>query len=577
MEGSRWTSIATTIRGDTMTPLGKGRHAIACVAAATALLAACGGSDDDTTATLTAQQACTSLSGVAAGGATVASAVMVAASGPVPTYCKVSAKIEPALNYELRIPDGWNGKLHYGGGGGFNGFIQAIYDAAGGGGTDLDNHGLNLAALKKGYINVSSDGGHAGKIPGAEAVDASWVPGNPGAVRLYADLALPTVMSSAVEMIKKAYGTAPTQSYFEGCSNGGREALISAQRFPNLFDGIISRAPAFNYLATVGAFQTNMRSVLGNPTLNFTPAKVALLSNAVKSACDGLDGVVDGIVSNPDACTFDAAAARAALRCVGGADTGDTCLSDAQLAFVDTWTAPKTFGGKYVNPGWALTGNESAPGNWDAWLLASVAAGAPAGSGAVQYLFEYGGISGFLLQNPATQPLAFLDPAGGDTLAYDFESPANAAALAAFSASIDAGDPDLRPFMNSGGKLLLWHGGTDPALTKKGTIGYYQNVVAKVGGQAAADSFTRFYVAPGVNHCHGGPGADKSDLLSALDDWVTKGTAPGALTATQFASDGSTANFTRPLCVYPQYPRYTGLAGDANAAKQAANYTCTTP
>ena len=560
-----------------MRPLGKSWPAVTCVAAATALLIACGGSDDNNTATTpTAQQACTSLTGATVGGATVASAVVVAASGPVPSYCKVSAKIEPALNYELRIPETWNGKLHYGGGGGFNGFIQAIYDAAGGGGTDLDNHGLNLAALKQGYINVSSDGGHAGLIPGAEAVDASWVAGNPAAERLYADLALPTVMSSAVEMIKKAYGSAPTKSYFEGCSNGGREALISAQRFPNLFDGIISRAPAFNYLATVGAFQTNIRSVLLNPTLNFTPSKVALLSNAVKSACDGLDGIVDGVVSNPAACTFDAAAARAALRCAGGADTGDTCLSDGQLALVDTWTAPKTFGAKYVNPGWSLTGNESAPGNWDAWLLASAAPGAPAGSGAVQYLFEYGGISGFLLHSPTTQPLAFLDPAGADTLAYDFESPGNAAALAAFSASVDAGDPDLRPFMNSGGKLLLWHGGTDPALTKKGTIGYYQNVVAKVGGQSIADTFSRFYLAPGVNHCHGGPGADKSDLLSALDAWVTSGTAPGSLAAAQLAVDGS-SNFTRPLCAYPQYPRYTGPAGDASAAKLAASYTCTTP
>lgn len=557
--------------------LGKNWRAVTCVAAATALLTACGGSDDNNTATApTAQQACTSLAGATVGGATVATAVVVAASGPVPSYCKVSAKIEPALNYEMRIPESWNGKLHYGGGGGFNGFIQAIYDAAGGGGTDADNHGLNLAALKQGYINIASDGGHVGAIPGAEAVDASWVPGNPAAERLYADLALPTVMSSAVEMIKKAYGTAPTKSYFEGCSNGGREALISAQRFPNLFDGVISRAPAFNYVASVGAFQTNMQSVLLNPTLNFTPAKVALLSNAVKAACDGLDGVVDGIVSNPAACTFDAAAARAALRCAGGADTGDTCLSDAQLALVDTWTAPKTFAGKYVNPGWALTGNESAPGNWDAWLFAPAGAGAPAGSGAVQFLFEYGGISGFLLKNAATAPLAFLDPAAATTLTYDFEAPGNATALAAMSESLDAGDPDLRPFMNSGGKLLLWHGGTDPALTKRGTIGYYQNVVAKVGGQAAADSFSRFYVAPGVNHCHGGPGADKSDLLSALDAWVTNGTAPAALSAAQNAADGS-SNFTRPLCVYPQYPRYTGPAGDVNAAKVAANYTCTTP
>jgi len=549
-----------------------GRLVLLGAVALAALLTACGGSDDNS-ATATAQQACTALAGATVGGATVAAAVVVAASGPVPSYCKVSAKIEPSLNFQLRIPEAWNGKLHYGGGGGFDGLVRGLNEY---GGTDNDNHGLNLAALNKGYINVVSDAGHQGVIPGAESVDASWVPGNPVAERLYADLSVPTVMSSAVEMIKKAYGTGPTKSYFEGCSTGGREALISAQRFPNLFDGIISRAPVLNFTSSVGAFQTNEKGILLNPTLNFTPAKVALLSNAVLAACDGLDGVADGVVSNPAACTFNASTARSALRCAGGADTGDTCLSDAQLAVVDTWTAPKTFGGKYLNPGWVLTGNESAPGNWDAWLFAAAGPGAPAGSGAAQYLFEYAAISGFLLRNPATAPLAFLDPAGASTFSYDFDAASNSATLAALSTEIEATDPDLRPFMNGGGKLLFWHGGADPALTIKNTTAYYQSVVAKVGGQATADSFTRFYVAPGVNHCQGGAGADKSDLLAALDAWVTNGTAPGALTAAQNAADGS-SNFTRPLCVYPQYPRYTGAAGDAAAAKLAASYTCTTP
>lgn len=553
----------------------RSRASIAGLLAA-AMVAACGGSDGDDNDNdngVDAQQACSALAGKTIGAATAASAVVVAASGTVPTYCKVSARIEPALNYEMRIPNQWNGKLHYGGGGGFNGFIQKIFDGTGG--TDLDNHGLNLEALKQGYINIASDGGHRGVIPGAEAVDASWVLGNPTAERLYADLALPTVMSSAVEMVTTAYGMAPTKSYFEGCSNGGREALISAQRFPNLFDGIISRAPALNFTGSVGAFQINMRGILLNPTLNFTPAKVTLLASAVRAACDSQDGVADGVVSNPAACTFTAATARATLRCTGGLDAGDSCLSDAQLAVVDTWTTPRTFSGRYLNPAWPLTGNEDSPGNWDAWLFAVAGPGALAGSGAAQYLFAYGGISGFVLRAP-TQPLAFLDPAGANTLTVDLDASANAGALAALSASLDATNADLRPFINSGGKLLLWHGGTDPALTIRNTNTYYQNVVSAVGGQAAADAFTRYYVAPGVNHCRGGPGADKSDLLAALDAWVSNGTAPGTLTATKLAANGST-QYTRPLCRYPQYPRYTGPANDAAAAALAANYTCTTP
>lgn len=416
-----------------MRSFGTGRLALFGAAAAATLVAACGGSDDDAGApAVTAQAACTTLAGTTLGGATVAAAVVVAASGPVPRYCKVSARIEPALNYEMRIPESWNGKLHYGGGGGFDGLVRGFNEW---GGTDNDNHGLNLAALNQGYINIASDAGHKGQIPGVEFLDASWVPGNPAAERLYADLSVPTVMSSALELIRKAFGSAPTRSYFEGCSTGGREALIVAQRFPNLFDGVISRAPALNVVASVGAFQRNMIATVLNPTLNFTPAKVTLLSNAVLAACDGLDGIADGVVSHPAACTFTAATARSTLRCAGGADTGATCLSDAQLTVVDTWNAPKTFAGRFVDPGWRLTGNENAPGNWDAWLF-----------GGAQFAFQYGAISGFFLRDPATGPLPPQDPmAAVATLFYDFEAPGNAAALAAFSDSIEATDPDLRP------------------------------------------------------------------------------------------------------------------------------------
>lgn len=534
--------------------------------ACSAALIACGGGSNDGPLALDAAQACAALSGQTVAGATVTAAAVVAETAAVPKYCNVAFSIQPSLNVEMRIPNQWNGKLHYGGGGGFNGFIQQIFDPNGGGASDADNHGLNLAALKQGYINISSDGGHKGKIPTAEAVDASWVPGNPAAEKLYAGEAIPAVMDASVALIKKAYAAAPKKSYFEGCSNGGREALIGAQRYPDLFDGIIARAPAANFVASVGAFQTNMKATVLNPALNFTPAKVALLSDTVLAACDGLDGVNDGIVSNPAACTASAATIRSQLRCTGGADTGDTCLSDAQLAVVDAWTSPKTFAGKYTNPGYPLTGNEKAADNWDSWLF-----------GGNQFAFQYGAISGFILKDPATQPLPPQDPAAAvATLFFDFDAPENAAMVAGFSATGDALNPDLRSFASKGHKLLLWHGYADPALTVKNTSSYYQAVVNTVGGQSAADAFTRFYVAPGVNHCHGGAGADRSDLLTALDNWVSNGTAPSTLSAAQVSPAGTT-NFSRPLCAYPQYPRYTGPANDANAAKQASNYTCTSP
>ena len=523
---------------------GKLQASTIAVLAVTALAASCGGggggggsgfavSPIAADPPVTAQRACTLLAGTKAAGATVLAAVEVPASSDVPRYCKVTAKIEPALNLEMRIPNEWNGKLQYTGGGGFDGSIPPL-------------NVLSIGALKQGYVTVSSDSGHQ-----APDSDASWAIGNPQAQALFGSLSVPTVMASALAMVKTAYGKAPTRSYFEGCSNGGREGLIAAQRNPELFDGIAARAPALNFVGTTGAFNRNVKAVLA-PGGMFTPAKVALLSNAVLAACDAKDGVADGIVSNPSACSFDAKV----LRCTGGADTGDSCLSDAQLAVVDSWTTPMALAsGAYRNPGWALSGNESTPGTgWDAWLM---------GTPSVQFVLQDAGIKGFIAGDVKV-----------DSLTYALES--NLPALAAMSATLDATNTDLQPFRNHGGKLILWHGGSDPALSARTTTGYYQGAVAAAGGQASADAFTRFYITPGVTHCGGGPGADSSDLLTALDSWVDKGTAPDVLASSKLAADGS-VSLSRPLCRYPQYPRYTGPANDAAAARLAANFSCTSP
>lgn len=179
---------------------------------------------------------------------------------------------------------------------------------------------------------------------------------------------------------------------------------------------------------------------------------------------------------------------------------------------------------------------------------------------ALQYLFQDTTVKNYLARDRMQ-----------DSLAYTWDGNLNAVyALAALN---DATNVDLRPFMNSNAKLILWHGGNDAALSHKATTAYYQAATTAVGGQAAMDGFARYYIAPGVNHCSGGPGADDSDLLGALDAWVSKGTAPATLTASKLVN--GSAEFTRPLCRYPQYARYTGPANNAAAAKLAANYTCT--
>ncbi len=483
----------------------------------------------------TAEQACAALSGKVLASATVTAAATVAASGTAPMYCKVTATIAPQLNFELRLPQQWNGKLYYGGGGGYDGSIP-------------DLSGANLNALQQGYATVNSDSGHSGS-----SLSAAFALNDTYAANLFGSLSVPTVMSSAKEMVQTAYGKSPERSYYEGCSNGGREGLMAAQRDPNLFDGVIARAPAYNWVGFMGQFNRTAKAVAAQGG-QFTSAKLALMAKSVRDACDSSDGIVDGVVSNPRACSFD----PSVLRCAGGADAGDSCLSDAQLAVVNSWTTPASWtGGMYTNPGWTLTGNEDDPGAWPLWVT---------GNGnmqtALQYLFQDTTVKNYLARDPVQ-----------DSLAYIWDASPNA--LYGLAALNDATNTDLRPLKDSDAKLILWHGGNDAALSHKATTAYYQGVINAVGGQASADQFVRYYIAPGVDHCSGGPGADETDLLSALDAWVTRDSAPGTLIARK-TSAGAT-QFTRPLCLYPQYPRYTGPANDTAAAAQASNYTCTPP
>ena len=528
-------------------------HAVAVAAAGAAMLAACGGGSDHRGAVpvlfpvppaaqpetpppapaVTAQKACGELNGKTVAGAALTAAMQDAAAG-APVYCKVTGTIAPALNFQISLPEAWNGKLYYQGGGGYNGAITPP----------------SVPALGLGYAVVASDSGHQGNV-----LSADFALTDTFAAQLFGSLSVPTVMSTATETLAAAYGALPAKSYFEGCSNGGREALMAVQRAPNLFDGVIARAPAYNWVGFMGAFNRNSRA-LAAPGGAFSAAKTALLSKHVRDACDGLDGLVDGVVSNQAACT-PALANVAALRCDGGTDTGDSCLSDAQLDVVASWTTQAAFTGSptFRNAGWNLTGNEDDPGAWRTWLT-----GDGNVTSALQFLFQDTTVKNYLARDRSADSLAYTP--------WD----QNQNALYAMAALNDATNADIRPFINSGSKLILWHGGNDSALSARSTAEYYGNMRSAIGA-ATADASTRFYVAPGVNHCAGGPGADTSDLLTALDQWVTKSAAPATLLAEKRDAQGAVL-LSRPLCQYPQYPRYTGPANDAEASKLAANYSC---
>jgi feruloyl esterase len=484
-----------------------------------------------------AKEACAALAGRAIAGVASITASMVAASGDVPSYCRVKGTIAPRLDFELRLPESWNAKLHYGGGGGYNGAIPALA-------------GPNLAALKAGYATVSSDSGHQ-----ADSTDASFALHDMQAAQLFGSLSVPTVMTATQEILRTAYGAASARSYFEGCSNGGREGLMSVQRYPDVFDGVIARAPAYNWVGVMGAFHRNARA-LAAPGGQLSPDKVRLVATAVRNVCDGLDGIADRVVSNPRSCA--AAFDPASLRCAGGANPGNTCLSDAELGFVTTWTATAAFAGSptYRNAGWNLTGNEDEPQAWRDWVT-----GEGNYAKGLQFLFSDTTIKNYLARDPMV-----------DSITYTYDQ--DPGALHAFAALNDATATDLRAFSNRGGKLILWHGGSDAALSVNATIEYYSAVSTAMGGPAVIDGFMRLYVAPGVNHCSGGRGADTSDLLGALDSWVMRGTAPQTLTAQRLATTGSVL-LSRPLCRYPQYPRYNGPANDPAAEALAANYFCT--
>lgn len=495
-----------------------------------ALLAACGGSDDPAPVTM----ACADFSGKTIAGAAVTSASVVAATATAPEYCRVQATLATKLNFELRLPSsGWNGKLLYGGSneftgssGGFNGSIPVV----------------NVAALSAGYASVASDSGHTG----SSVIDASWALNDPEAMNNYASESVPRVATAARELVRQRYGSTVQRAYYEGCSNGGREALMAAQRNPDLFDGIIARAPAYNFTGLLLSFQRSAK-LLAAPGGGFTPGKVATLANGVLAACDALDGSADGVVSNPAACTFN----PAVLACTG-ADS-DACLTAPQLAVVDAWTGDFTVAGTSVAAtGFPLTGNETDPATWGPWFLGG------GGIPSYQYLFMIGGVQYMFAKNPLLDPLTY-DPT------------ANLGAVAALTSLANADEPNLTRFKARGGKLIVWHGATDPAISVKGSTKYYTNAVTAAGGQASADEFIRYYQAPGVAHCLGGPGADTVDLLTPLDAWVGGGTAPSTLTASKVNLTNGATIFTRPLCVHPKYPRYNGT-GDVNAA---ASYTCT--
>lgn len=500
-----------------------------------AALSGCGGNDSappETPPQASAQALCDAFVGRSVAGAIVTKATLVAASGHVPEQCVVRGEMPQDLDFEVRLPTNWNKRTVFLGGGGFDGAVT----------TEMTAH--SPGTWSRGYATIATNHGHTGS--GGDATFAL----NPQMLEDYAYLAVPKVMAAAKAILGERYGNdfAGTKMVYEGCSGGGRQGLMQAQRYPNLFDGVISRAPANAYTPQFLWYQ-KVQKQLAQPGAALGLAKYQALDRATMAKCDASDGVVDNIISNPAACTFD----PVELACTG-AET-DSCLTPTQVASARTLYAPTSVAnGRYQWPGFPpggeATGFGSAAGEIFRVLL---------GGGYINYM---------VAQNPSIDWLQ-LDPA------------AYTSRIDQLVGMIDAVDPDLSRFKARGGKLLLWTGMTDWLITANNATAYYQGVVQSAGGQAAADEFVEYYTAPGVQHCSGGTGADKIDLAGPMFEWLEKGTKPSAsqLIATKGTTTPALAwdydaptTMSRPLCRYPQYPRY--VSGDPNAA---ASFVCTTP
>jgi feruloyl esterase len=421
---------------------------------------------------------------------------------------------------------GWNGKFQGVGGGGFAGVIS---------------YGAMVAALRRGYATASTDTGH--NTPGG-----AWAMGHPELIVDYAYRAIHEMTVKSKEIVKTFYGNAPARSYFVGCSTGGRQGLMEAQRFPTDYDGIVAGAPA-NYFTHLMAGTLSPAAATMKDDAKLSPAKLSALNKGALAACDASDGVTDSLINNPLACKFD----PGTLLCRGESSTfapgatadksdpPDACLTAPQVEaarkIYANATNPRTK--EKIFPGMA-------PGSEITWTAMAGAQPFPIPVDFYKY---------FVYSNPEW-----------DWKQFDFDKDI-AAGDEKFGKLLNAIDPDLKAFKNHGGKLILYHGWNDQLIQAHNTIDYFTSVQKKMGTRET-DDFARLFMAPGMLHCAGGVGPNTFDAVTALEQWVEKGTKPAQIVASHMTQ--GVVDRTRPLCPYPQVATWDGRG----SIDEAASFVC---
>jgi len=484
--------------------------------------------------------ACASLIALTGYEFAISTASVIAATGETPEHCRVTGLIAPEIRFELLLPSAWNGRLYMFGNGGYAG--EAL-DAAG--------RAANARrAVAKGFAVAQTNTGHDAATEPLGSFAAS-----PQKFVDYAFRAVHVTVTTAKRTLQAYYGAPPRRSYFDGCSTGGRQGLIEAQRFPEDFDGIVAGAPVLDFSGTMISYAAIQRALSAAP---LTPAKLRLVADAVYAKCDAADGLRDGVIDDPRTCGFDASADLP--KCSGGAD-GDDCLSPAQIRALDAVYHGVSRRGADFFPGWPVgaeiaggAGPAAAPGPVSGWLPWFVP---PPNGTPIQKTF---GETFFKF-------MAF----GAPRPSYDwqtFDLDADLDKIENARAVLDATNPDLSRFKARGGKLVSYFGWADPALNPLMGVRYFERAAQQAGASTA--DFYRLFMVPGMFHCGGGIGTSTFDAFTPLVEWVEKGTPPQSIAASRIV-DGKAVR-TRPLCPYPQVARYKG----AGSIDDAASFACAT-
>ncbi|MGW7544607.1 tannase/feruloyl esterase family alpha/beta hydrolase [Streptomyces sp. NPDC054770] len=479
------------------------------------------------------------LSGIPGAPTQIASATALAAADNALgdwAACEVKGLIAPQIQFDLRLPTTtWQGSYLQVGCGGNCGVVSSGSAPAATGCVPLTDGAFAVASDNQGHYGTSMSSGLFGTDP-----------------TLKADFGYKSEHQLAVvakHIIKRFYGTSTTRAYYDGCSQGGHEALTEAQRYPTDFNGIVAGAPANNWTAHTFQHAWNAQAVFSGTdgAATLTTADLTPLHNAVLKACGATD---DGIIEDPLSCTWD----PGSIACASGQTSAsdDFCLTAAQVTTVrKLYSGPRDQDGELLYPGWQLRGNEL---NWAGVIVPTTATGSTTGQTNVNERVRY------LLYPEAHPELSWKDVKFTDVSYKKLMKPNEG--------TMDATDPDLSAFKAAGGKLIVWQGLADPNISSVAGMAYYKAVERTMGGEAATKEFARLFLLPGVAHCGGGQGPDSIDALTAVVDWVTAGRAPDSLLSQTIDRTGK-VTAARPVYPYP----YIALDTTGGSADDPDSYT----